>query len=108
MASLAGALFIALIDAFFSIGTMSFYILILHLSLVAFCGFLGSIIDSILGEVFQAKYQNPQTNELTEKASELWQRPVIGIKVVTNNVVNFISSLIAAGLGLLILSLMTF
>ncbi len=108
MASFAGALFIAFINTFFSIGTMSFYISILHLSLVAFFGFLGSIIDSILGEVFQAKYQNPQTNELTEKTYELGQRPVSGIKIVTNNVVNFISGLIATGLGMLILSLMRF
>lgn len=108
MASFAGALFIALIDAFLSIGTVSFLTLMLHFALIAFCGFLGSIIDSILGEVFQAKYQNPQSNELTEKVVELGQMPVKGIKIVTNNVVNFFSGLIAAGLGMLMLSLMRF
>lgn len=106
MASFAGALFIAFIYTFFSVGTMPFRILILHLALIAFFGFLGSMIDSILGEVFQAKYTIPQSNELTEKSNELGQKPVSGLKIVTNNVVNFFSSLISAGLGMLILSLM--
>ena len=74
--------------------------------IIAIFGFIGSLIDSILGELAQAKYISwKDENRITELAIEdsKENRIISGLKWVDNNLVNFISALSSALLGLLIL-----
>lgn len=59
--------------------------------IVMIVGFIGTIIDSVLGELFQAKYQTGY-NQITEKKTS---NLIHGIKWMNNNAVNFISILIS-------------
>ncbi|HWF44526.1 MAG TPA: DUF92 domain-containing protein [Candidatus Kapabacteria bacterium] len=71
---------------------------------VVMCGFLGSVVDSILGSSLQAVYWCEDCQCLVEKPIHC-SRPAIlrkGYKLITNNVVNFISSAIS-GLFLIVL-----
>lgn len=61
-------------------------------------GFLGSIIDSILGFAFQRKYTGP-TGDLQEIAAYHIQEPVQGFRLITNNMVNFLSLSLVPLLG---------
>jgi uncharacterized protein (TIGR00297 family) len=58
-------------------------------------GFLGSIVDSYLGALLQAKYYNEEEDYLTEKKSlEDKALPLVaGIRFITNDGVNFLSTL---------------
>ena len=70
-------------------------------------GLLGSILDSLMGAVIQAKYISHDTGELTEK-SEYENKPnqlYSGITFVNNDFVNFASSLLAAALVLIFVQL---
>ncbi|KAJ3392055.1 Transmembrane protein 19 [Lobulomyces angularis] len=69
----------------------------------SFSGFIGSIIDSILGATFQASYFNIKKNVVLSDDSLLRSnnekldiRLISGLKVLTNNQVNFFSSMITA------------
>lgn len=69
--------------------------------LVFLLGFLGSIIDSILGEKFQVKYySNVFSGKLTEKSMEndIPNKIAFGHPLMDNNMVNFLSILISASL----------
>ncbi|MBC7087977.1 MAG: DUF92 domain-containing protein [Tissierellales bacterium] len=68
-------------------------------------GFLGSIIDSILGATLQAQYFDEETQSLTEKKinSNKNARKVRGIGIIDNNMVNFLSNLIASMLVFVVL-----
>jgi uncharacterized protein (TIGR00297 family) len=68
-------------------------------------GFLGSIIDSVLGATVQAQYFNEETQSLTEKkiTSSGNARKVKGISVIDNNMVNFLSNLISSILVFVVL-----
>lgn len=104
LASFSGAAFIAVVYILFSVWTLTLTEVLLHLSLITLFGFLGSIVDSILGEKLQAKYLDLQTNELTEKAKQTGHKLVSGVRIVDNNVVNFLSGFISAVLGMLMLN----
>jgi uncharacterized protein (TIGR00297 family) len=61
---------------------------------VVWAGFLGSLIDSILGAGVQAQYRDPVTGELTEHAAigDHKTDRVRGLPWVQNDVVNFLAS----------------
>ena len=65
---------------------------------VAFLGFLGSVIDSVLGAALQRKYKGSD-GSLQDKAENINEKPASGYKVITNNAVNLISLFIVACLG---------
>ncbi|MGM0641133.1 MAG: DUF92 domain-containing protein [Thermotogota bacterium] len=67
-------------------------------------GFLGSIIDSLLGASIQGIYKHRKTNELTEKRfdEDEENKLIRGFKFIDNNLVNLLSSLTASLLMMLI------
>ncbi len=86
------------------------------------CGILGSLVDSVLGSLLQAKYRGPAEGEQTlgrpwdgrtEGSSELVEKLpreggagyalVSGYAWVTNDAVNFLSGAIVVALGLIVL-----
>lgn len=93
-ASFFGALFITL---FFSLGyllTAGFtYRLFLWAAIVTICGFLGSVIDSLLGATVQAGYSCAVTRQHTERPFTDG-RPntlVKGVAFINNDTVNLLS-----------------
>lgn len=85
-ALLGSSIFVFSVWFFFPIyGQMAYGIII--------CGFLGSIIDSILGDSVQAKYQSKHglMTEIYEDGAVLNQ----GYPWINNDMVNFLSTLIA-------------
>ncbi len=63
--------------------------------LFAWAGFLGSLLDSILGASVQAQYRDPATGAMTEKSAHDGRKNVRvrGIAWINNDVVNFLASL---------------
>jgi uncharacterized protein (TIGR00297 family) len=62
-------------------------------TIITFLGFLGALVDSVIGELFQAKYLST-TNELTDdRTSSIL---VKGYQVITNNIVNLLAVLFTA------------
>ena len=59
----------------------------------AFGGFIGSVIDSLLGELFQAKYRT-NTSEIIEVSSSTKDLLIHGYRWFDNNLVNFLSNVI--------------
>ncbi|HLV79650.1 MAG TPA: DUF92 domain-containing protein [Chthonomonadaceae bacterium] len=61
---------------------------------VAWAGFLGSFIDSLLGAGIQAKYRDPETGEPVERAQVAGRSMVRvrGLIWMTNDMVNFLAS----------------
>ena len=80
LAGLLGAIFGSLTIALFDLN---------HFAVVFFWGIIGSVVDSLFGVLFQAKYLNQGV--LTDrKTNEL----VGGFQFVNNDLVNFVSNLI--------------
>jgi uncharacterized protein (TIGR00297 family) len=68
-------------------------------------GFLGALSDSVLGATLQAGYVNAQSSQATERAVDANGAPnrlVRGLRWMTNDWVNFLSSLIGAALAAVI------
>lgn len=101
-AGIAGALLIALL-AFF-LFDFSYDLAIL----IFIFGFLGNIADTILGAFFQASYKCTQCHAETEKTIHCGQKTkkTRGYSVLNNDLVNFLSSLIAALVGFAVYSLL--
>lgn len=76
---------------------------IISFVLIAFSGFLGSVIDSFLGASFECVYKK-EDGELTDKKEDERGKNtyVRGLPFFTNNVTNFISSLLASSFSFLI------
>lgn len=105
IASLAGSFLISLWYIVFCTVVKGFYVERLSLLLIiTIAGFLGSIIDSMLGEKIQVKYVSWKDEmKITEKRFEehIENKIASGIRWVDNNVVNFISSVLASIIGML-------
>lgn len=69
---------------------------LLSFMIIVLSGFLGSVIDSILGATFQVKYRCPKCKEIVEQKNhcETFATYYKGIKVINNNTVNFLTNLI--------------
>lgn len=76
--------------------------------IVAGSGFLGSVIDSVLGAVVQVQYR-AKDGSLTEKDEENGEKNerVRGIPGFDNDAVNFTSGILAASLAMLLTSLVS-
>ncbi len=88
MAGVAGAILIPLSALpFWHLDAVEF-------SSVAWAGFLGSLLDSVLGAGVQAQYRDPTTGELTDMAQVSGHATVRvrGLSWVNNDVVNFLAS----------------
>lgn len=89
LASLAGALIIPLsVYRFWSLDLVQFVC-------IAWAGFLGCFIDSLLGAGIQAMYRDPATGAPTERAASSG-KPMLrqrGIRWINNDAVNFLASL---------------
>jgi uncharacterized protein (TIGR00297 family) len=104
-AAFCGSFFISaifIIEYIFSFGWTGK--VLIYFIIVLLCGFSGSIIDSILGATIQAKYQCSVCKKITEKKyhHNMKTVPVKGFKIISNDVVNFASSLIATLVSLAI------
>jgi len=79
-------------------GIKGFKDIIVSFILILTGGFLGSIIDSILGASIQGIYENIKTKQITEKRFEngMENKLIRGFKFINNNMVNFLSSLLAS------------
>ncbi len=104
-ASLAGSALVTLVTSLYILNSfgLSWLWFLISLSMILF-GFMGSIVDSLLGEYMQAKYVNDQ-HELVEHKPSLTSQLVSGYAWIDNNLVNFLSNLIVVSLyfGLLYL-----
>lgn len=98
VASLIGALVIALIAMFFGAITLT------EVLIVSLCGFLGCAFDSLLGSIAQVKYKCALCGKITEKRTHCENTAVYysGLKFVDNNTVNFLGTLFSAVLSALI------
>jgi uncharacterized protein (TIGR00297 family) len=66
--------------------------------LIVIAGFSGSIFDSILGATFQGQYKCVVCGKITEKAVHCGHKSekIGGFKLINNDAVNFLSTIIAA------------
>lgn len=101
-AGISGALLIAL---------LAFFLFDLSYELAFFSfvfGLLGNIVDTILGAYFQASYQCTQCHMETEKTIHCGHKTkkTRGFSFLNNDLVNFLSSFIAALVGCAIYSLL--
>jgi uncharacterized protein (TIGR00297 family) len=105
LASLLGALFISAV--LMTIHALTFpidmQILIPYGLIVVVCGFLGCLIDSLLGGGLQAKYKGIETGTITENKVLLNEHviKISGFAWITNDTVNFLSALFASLISLL-------
>ena len=70
-------------------------------------GFIGAIFDSFLGSIFQAKYKCSICGKITEKRLHCGNATLkhSGLVLVDNDIVNLMSSLFAAAVGILFTAL---
>lgn len=75
-----------------------------HALVIAACGLLGSVIDSVLGEFVQARYRSRSRGTPTEKPMEdgLPNELIGGVAWIDNDVVNFLSPSLAAAVAALL------
>jgi uncharacterized protein (TIGR00297 family) len=78
-------------------------ITILEVAIITVAGFIGSVIDSILGATIQGKFQCPECNSITEKRIHCGIKSVKfeGFAWLDNNLVNFFNT--AGGTAIVIL-----
>lgn len=97
----AGSLIVAIV---FVAGTVIFgrgenlAALLIAGGIITLAGWAGSVVDSLLGATIQPLYLRPRTGDLTERRQSAGghNARVRGVPFVTNDVVNFVSSAVAA------------
>ena len=72
---------------------------------IGFCGWMGSVFDSVLGGSVQAQYKCVNCGKLTEKKTHCRETALLhrGWRAIDNDTVNFASTLFTAILGLVLL-----
>ena len=70
-------------------------------SIIAVAGMLGSLVDSYLGATLQGHYYDPESKRITEHEQRNGKKLELcrGIRWIDNDVVNFLSNVIAVILG---------
>lgn len=93
-ASLAGSAFITSLFILVSDGIYTNYTIKYSALLICAGGFLGSIVDSILGSTVQAQYLCEKTGTITEKPIIMGRKTKLirGYRLINNDVVNLLSS----------------
>ena len=78
-------------------------------TLIVSSGFAGSLVDSLLGAIFQIQYQCDVCNKMTEKNihCEIRTIPVSGIRWFDNDVVNFFNTLTGSLFVIMVVHLMS-
>ncbi|MEW5923559.1 MAG: DUF92 domain-containing protein [Candidatus Zixiibacteriota bacterium] len=73
----------------------------------ALAGWIGALIDSVLGATIQAQYQCPACGKITEKKFHCGKEATLqkGLSYINNDIVNFISTVMASLLMLVIIRL---
>ena len=101
LASALGSLTIAAIYGLFRLRELPLPGLLSFAAIIFVAGCFGSVIDSVLGDTLQAKYLSDESGTLTEKpfSGEKENALARGFRFVTNDVVNLLSSALAAVLG---------
>ena len=98
IASLIGSLFITLISLPVIIQLSGWTQLTFVLSVfLTFVGFAGSLVDSILGELFQAKFKTT-SHEIVEIMHHSNDVLISGVRWMDNHMVNFLSNVITIAL----------
>ena len=72
---------------------------------VAACGFSGSLVDSLLGATVQGRFRVAESGAYTERGrgkAGVRNTLVGGLRLVTNDTVNFVSGLLVAGAAVLL------
>ena len=96
LAGLGGALLIALLGILPVLGGGYGWSLIGDgpgVGAITTAGFLGMLLDSVLGALLQAKYRDPATGQLTDRPAP--DRPLVsGLRWMTNDLVNFLAILL--------------
>ena len=98
LSGLAFSLLIALIP--YAFGCVD----LLDVLLISLFGFFGSIFDSLLGSLLQVKFKCKICGRIVEREVHCSTKAVrySGIPLVTNNTVNFLSTLFSAVIALII------
>lgn len=96
--SFIGSLLIALIFLLFNNNFLYFLI-------ITFSGFIGALIDSILGATIQVKYECINCSIETEKEYHCNKecKKIKGFKYINNDAVNFLSNLVSGIIAIIIL-----
>ncbi|WP_246234463.1 DUF92 domain-containing protein [Bacillus aquiflavi] len=96
VAAFLGALFIAIVALFLFKGIDGKVMIFIMLF-----GFLGSVIDTLFGAFLQVTYKCRKCGLITEKKQHCDRetKQISGFSIVNNDVVNFLSGLIAAAAG---------
>ncbi len=95
LAAMSGALFIGVLAGLLNVGNEYPLKFILIGTAV---GFTGSVVDSLLGATFQGKYRCGSCGTITERPvhHDGTAVRVAGFSIIDNNVVNFVSTALAA------------
>ena len=98
IASLGGSLVIALLG--FGFGLVDIFGMIIALS----AGFLGSVVDSMLGSLLQAKFKCRVCHKTVEKETHCGHKTekISGLSFIDNDAVNLLSNLFSAVIAALI------
>lgn len=97
LASFIAAALVALVALAFGAIT------IIECIIVTAAAFLGAVFDSLLGSLLQVKYKCPVCSEIVEKEEHCGEKTTHyrGIKLMSNDLVNFLSTAFAATLAAL-------
>lgn len=109
LGGLAGAFCSAVISVLLAFRALELHMNDFELTLIvtgviSLAGFLGMLIDSIIGSAFQLKYKNPRTGDFSDTASAE-NTEHVGISWFTNDVVNLVSNLLGTSIFALFLYL---
>jgi len=104
IASVLGAMFIALLPLlpFWQGDKMCGLVLVKIFPVIAIAGFLGALIDSLLGATLQAKYQK---DGVYIEENAVGSSRVSGIPIIDNNIVNLISTIWGGLIGVGVMGL---